>query len=151
MIIGKEIIMINRQNHLVAHPYSYVAVAKLWGLTVRLVKSKANAHRLFPVPDGYGFINFVEDFQYLVSCVSKNGKLDKEVSKCLAKTARAFDCLYSSYLLIKACPLTLRDMFTLLLLCSLCCIGEEFRISQLFYPMYFWCVASHAVEGVYNF
>ena len=109
MIIGKEIIMINRQNHLVAHPYSYVAVAKLWGLTVRLVKSKGmvvgtdgNTHRLFPVPDGYGFIDFVEDFQYLVGCVSKNGKLDKKVSKCLAKTARAFDCLCSSIFVNKS-------------------------------------------------
>ena len=48
---------------------SFVAVTKLWGLTVSLVKSKtmvvgngADAHDLSFVPAGDGFIDLVEDF-----------------------------------------------------------------------------------------
>ena len=38
----------------------------------------------------------VEDFQYLGSCISSDGELDKEVSGRLAKAAKMFGCLRSS-------------------------------------------------------
>ena len=80
----------------------FVAVAKLWGLTVSLVKSKgmvvsngADAHGLSPVPAGDSFIDLVEDFQYLGSCISRDGELSREVFGCLAKAVRVFGCLHS--------------------------------------------------------
>ena len=94
----------------------FVAVAKLWGLKVNLVKSKGmvvgngtDAHGLSPVPAGDGFIDLVEDFQYLGSCISRDGELSREVSGCLAKAVRVFGCLHS-YILVnkKACQLTLK-------------------------------------------
>ena len=58
----------------------------LWGLTVSLVKSKgmvvgtgADVSLLSSIPVGDGFIDFVEDFQYLRSCISSDGELDKKV------------------------------------------------------------------------
>ena len=81
---------------------SFVAVADMWGLTVSLVKSKgvvvgagADASMLSPVPAGDGFIDLMEDFQYLGSCSSRDGELDKEVSRHPATTARMFGCLRS--------------------------------------------------------
>ena len=53
-------------------------MAGLWGLTVSLVKSKgmvvgagADVGLLSPIPVGDGFIDVVEDFQYLGSCIRR--------------------------------------------------------------------------------
>ena len=107
---------------------SFVAVAGLWGLTVSLVKSKgmvvgtgADVSLLSPIPVGDGFIDAVEDFQYLGSCISSDGELVKEVSGRLAKAARMFGCLRSSifvngslFIAIKRCVYTAIVVSTLL-------------------------------------
>ena len=56
---------------------------------------------LFSVPAGGGFIDLVEDFQYLGSCISSNGKLSREVAEHLAKAARMFVACALPCLLIK--------------------------------------------------
>ena len=72
----------------------------------------ADASMLSPVSAGDGFVDLVEDFQYLGSCINRDGELDK-VSGCLSKAAKMFGCL--CFLLIEACLLPLRSVFTLLL------------------------------------
>ena len=42
-----------------------------------VVGSGADAHGLSSVPAGDGFIDLVEDFQYLGSCISRNGELSR--------------------------------------------------------------------------
>ena len=81
----------------------------LWGLTVSLVKSKGmvmgtgtDAHELSSIPAGNDFIDSVEDFQCLGSCISRDGEISREVSKCLAKAARMFGCLCSSLFVNKS-------------------------------------------------
>ena len=108
---------------------SFVAMAKLWCLAINLVKSKgivvgtgADAHGLSPVPAGGDFIDLMEDFQYLGSYISRDGKLSREVSEHLAKASRMLVAYALPYFLIKACPLTLKGMFTLLLFYPLCCV-----------------------------
>ena len=61
----------------------------LWlscGLKVNLVNLKGmivdprvDAHRLSPVTSGDGFIDMVENFQYLGSCISRDGWLSRDV------------------------------------------------------------------------
>ena len=49
-----------------------------------VVDTSADTSMLSPVPVGDSFIDLVEDFQYLGSCISRDGELDKEVSGRLA-------------------------------------------------------------------
>lgn len=68
--------------------FIYHCGSKGVGWTVRLMKSKeivvgtsVNTSMLSLVPVGDGFTDLVEDFQFLGSCISKDGKLDKEASE----------------------------------------------------------------------
>ena len=101
---------------------SFVCVARGWGLTVSLVKSKgmvagigADTSVLAPISVEGGVMELVESFQYLGSIISSDGNLYEELSGRLAKTAKMFGCLRQSILLISHCLLRLVDVFTLLL------------------------------------
>ena len=115
---------------------SFVAVAGLWGLTVSLVKSKgmvvgtgADASLLSHIPVGDGFIDLAEDFQYLGSCTSSDGELDKEVSGRLAKAARLFGCLHSSIFVNgNLCIATKRCAYTAIVVSSLLYGAETWAV-----------------------
>ena len=70
-----------------------------------VVGNGVDVHWLSPVPIEDGFIDFMENFQYLKSCNSRDGELSREVSEHLAKAARMFGCLCSSIFVNKRLPI----------------------------------------------
>ena len=82
---------------------SFIAVAKGWGWTVSLAKSKGmvagtgvDSAVLSPLTIECGVIDIVESFQYLESSISSDGELQVEVSRRLAKAAGMFGCFCQS-------------------------------------------------------
>ena len=82
---------------------SFVCVARGWGLTVSLIKSKgmvagigADTLVLAPLTVEGGEVGLVEQFQYLGSIISNNGELYAELSGRLAKAAKMFGSLRQS-------------------------------------------------------
>ena len=83
---------------------SFVAVAKGWGLTVSLVKSKGMVTGIemdsavsSPLTIEGGVIDIVENFQYLGSTISKDGELKVEVPILVVSqfmAAGMFGCLH---------------------------------------------------------
>jgi len=79
---------------------SFVCVARGWGLTVSLIKSKgmvagigADTLVLAPILVEGGVMELVESFQYLGSIIGSDGDLYEELSGRLAKAAKMFGCL----------------------------------------------------------
>ena len=82
---------------------SFVCVARGWGLTVSLVKSKgmvagigADTLVLALISVEGGVMELVESFQYLGSIIISNEDLYEELSGRLAKAAKMFGCLCQS-------------------------------------------------------
>ena len=82
---------------------SFVHVARGWGLTVSLIKSKgmvagigADTSVLAPLTVEGGEVGLVEQFQYLGSIISNDGELYPELSGRLAKVAKMFGSLRQS-------------------------------------------------------
>ena len=82
---------------------SFVRVARGWGLTVSLIKSKgmaagigADTSVLAPLTVEGGEVGLVEQFQYLGSIISNDGELYAELSGQLAKAAKMFGSLRQS-------------------------------------------------------
>ena len=80
-----------------------------------VVGTGADASLLSPIPVGDGFIDVVEDFQYLGSCISSDGELDKEVSGHLAKAARMFGYLCSSIFVNRSLSIAIKRCVSTLL------------------------------------
>ena len=88
------------RNGLEAVASSFVCVARGWGLTVSLIKSKgmvagigADTLVLAPILVEGGVMELVESFQYLGSIIGSDGDLYEELSGRLAKAAKMFGCL----------------------------------------------------------
>ena len=125
----------------------FVAVAGLWGLTVSLVKSKTmvvgtrgDISLLSPIPVGDGFIDLLEDFQYLGSCISSDGELDKEVWYLANyKAARMFGCLHSSIFVNGSLSIATKRCVLHSYCCvyfgvwgrNLCCQVKAFQVKRL--------------------
>ena len=82
---------------------SFIMVAKEWGLTVNLAKSKGmvagtavDSAMLSPLTIEGGVIDIVESFQYLGNTISSDGELQVEVFRWLAKAAGIFEYLRQS-------------------------------------------------------
>ena len=100
---------------------SFIVVAKGWGLTVSLAKSKGmvvgtgvDSAVLSPFTIEGSVIDIVESFQYLGNSISSNGELQVEVSRRLAKAAGMFGCFASPSLPTNFYQLTPVDVFILL-------------------------------------
>ena len=126
---------------------SFVAVAGLWGLTVSLVKSKGmvvgtgeDVSLLSPIPIGDGFIDVVEDFQYLGSCISSDGELDVEVSESLAKAAKMFGCLRSSIFVNGSLSIAIKR-----------CVSMAIVVSTLLYGAETWAIKAPQVRRLQSF
>ena len=98
---------------------SFIVVAKGWGLTVSLAKSKGmvvgtgvDSAVLSPFTIEGGVIDIVESFQYLGSSISSDGELQVEVSQWLAKGC--LDVSASPSLPTNFCQLTPVNVFILL-------------------------------------
>ena len=76
-----------------------------------------DAHGLSLVPVGDGFIDLVEDFQYLGSCNSRNGELSREGSEHLSKAAKMFGCLCSSIFVNKSLSINTKIIMCLRCYC----------------------------------
>ena len=126
---------------------SFAVVAKSWGLTVNFVKSKGmvvgngtDVRGLSPVPPGDGFIDLVEDFQYLGNCISRDWQLSREASKCLAKAARMFGCLHSSIFGNKSLSIDTKR-----------CVYFATVLSTLLYGAETWAVKAIQTRRIQNF
>ena len=102
--------------------------------------SGADAHRLSPVPSGDGFIDLVEDFQYLGSCISRDGELNREVSERLAKAARMFSCLCSSIFVNRRLSIDTKR-----------CVHVATVLSTLLYGAETWAVKAIQTRRIQNF
>ena len=122
-------------------------MAGLWGLTVSLVKSKgmvvgtgADISLLSPIPVGDGFIDVVEDFQYLGSCISSDGELDMELSGHLAKAAKMFGCLHSSIFVNGSLSIAIKR-----------CVYTAIVVSTLLYGAEIWAIKAPQVRRLQSF
>ena len=94
---------------------SFVCVAKEWGLTVSLIKSKgmvagigADTSVLAPLTVEGGEVGLVEQFQYLGSIISDDGELYAELTGQLAKAAKMFGSLHQSIFTNKSLSVKVR-------------------------------------------
>ncbi len=78
----------------------FQAVGKKYGLTVSVSKTKqlvtgreAKDSDRFPIPVCDGEIDVVEEFPYLGSILTDNGKMDADVERRLAQASREFGAL----------------------------------------------------------
>ena len=119
-------------------------MAGLWGLTVSLVKSKGmvvgTGSLLSPIPVGDGFIDVVEDFQYLGSCISSDGVLDMELSGHLAKAAKMFGCLHSSIFVNGSLSIAIKR-----------CVYTAIVVSTLLYGAETWAIKAPQVRRLQSF
>ena len=77
---------------------SFVDVASIWGVTVRLHRTKRMTINAEPgFVDGVPMsVEIVKKFPYLGSTISDDGEVDCDVKIRIAKAARAFSCLKKS-------------------------------------------------------
>ena len=78
----------------------FVKVASEWGLTVSTEKTKGmvvgeglNESDVRPVQVEGGSVDVVQDFTYLSANISRDGEITSEVTRRIARAARAFGCL----------------------------------------------------------
>ena len=78
----------------------YQSVAKSFGLTVNISKTKfmvtgsnVTQEDRLPIKVESGTIDHVNDFQYLGSIITDNGRIDKEIDKRIANAFKAFGAL----------------------------------------------------------
>ena len=78
----------------------FVKVASEWGLTVSTEKTKGivvgeglNESDVRPVQVEGGSVDVVQDFTYLGANISRDGEITSEVTRRIARAARAFGCL----------------------------------------------------------
>ena len=79
---------------------AFIRVAKHWGLTVSVAKTKmmpvsrhVSADDRLPISTPGGEVESVDRFSYLGSMVTSNGSLEPELQERLAKASRAFGAL----------------------------------------------------------
>ena len=107
-----------------------------------------DVYGLSPVPPGDVFIDLVEDFQYMGSCICRYGEMRREISECLAKAARMFGCLHSSIIVNKNLSIDIKRYVYIVTVLPILLYGADTWSVKAIQTRYFQNFINHFIRCI---